>query len=63
MKKKEEKNYKDGIENEVRTEWDEDGKKTLLINGTGDYEMYTKQPPSRGLETILRNCNKLNEKT
>ena len=29
MKKKEEKNYKDGIENGVRAEWDEDGKKTF----------------------------------
>jgi len=31
MKKKEEKNYKDGIENEVRTEWDEDDKKKFQL--------------------------------
>jgi antitoxin component YwqK of YwqJK toxin-antitoxin module len=32
MKKKEEKNYKDGIENGVREEWDEDGKKIFQEN-------------------------------
>ena len=32
MKKKEEKKKKDGIENGVRGEWDEDGKKTFQEN-------------------------------